>query len=382
MKEIRVGVVGVGYRGSYLIRLMQNIPAYRIVAVMDVSTQMVLPHGIQATPYSDLDVMLTAEQLDLVCIASPWEFHFEQALKCLEKGVHIALEVKGELFDKEYFQIKEASQKSGTKVYPLENMCFAREIMSVGEMVRAGLFGEIITARGGYYHDIRPILVGEQGDFGGSTLHESSWRYRYYQERNADIYPTHGIAPITYWLGIQQKDRFKTLHAFASKSRGIKQRIVELGGESHPDAKANYAMSDIITSIIETTAGVQVILTHDTTLPRPREFNLEIQGVKGIWKGENRKIYIEHQSPYECWEEDASYIDQYEHPLWRTHKTEAYEFDAHHSGMDYIMLQAIVWDATRGIPYPLTIEDQMEWSSITTLSERSIKEQRLVEFDR
>ncbi|MGL4520641.1 MAG: Gfo/Idh/MocA family protein [Phocaeicola sp.] len=381
MKEIRVGVVGIGYRGNYLIHLIKNIPAYRIIAVMDVSTQIVLPDGIDATSYSDIDQMLQSELLDLVFIASPWEFHYEQTLKCIKYKINIALEVKGELFEKEYFNIKEAAYQAGVKIYPLENMCFAREIMSVGEMVRKGLFGEIITTRGGYYHDIRPILVGEKGDFGGSTLHESSWRYRYYKERNADIYPTHGIAPITYWLGIHQKDRFKTLHAFASKSRGIKQRILELGGEKHPDAKVNYAMSDIITSVIETTTGIQVVLTHDTTLPRPREFNLEIQGTKGMWKGENRKIYIEHQSPYECWEDDAVYMGTYEHPLWRSHKSEAYAFDAHHKGMDYIMLQAIVWDALKGIPYPQTIEDQMEWSSITTLSEKSIKECKWVEFD-
>lgn len=41
---------------------------------------------------------------------------------------------------------------------------------------------------------------------------------------------------------------------------------------------------DVTVTQLETASGILVSLTHDTTLPRPRSLDLEIQGTKGIWQ--------------------------------------------------------------------------------------------------
>lgn len=60
---------------------------------------------------------------------------------------------------------------------------------------------------------------------------------------------------------------------------------------------------DVTVTQLETASGTLVSLTHDTTLPRPRSLDFEIQGTKGIWQGEQRRIYLEGKSPHETWEQ-------------------------------------------------------------------------------
>lgn len=65
---------------------------------------------------------------------------------------------------------------------------------------------------------------------------------------------------------------------------------------------------DVTVTQLETASGTLVSLTHDTTLPRPRSLDFEIQGTKGIWQGDQRRIYLEGKSPHETWEADTAYL--------------------------------------------------------------------------
>ena len=48
--------------------------------------------------------------------------------------------------------------------------------------------------------------------------------------------------------------------------------------------------------------------------------------------------------------------------------------------MDYIMLRAIEDDMQGGIAYPATLDDLALWTSVSVLSEQSIKEHRRIEL--
>ena len=67
-------------------------------------------------------------------------------------------------------------------------------------------------------------------------------------------------------------------------------------------------MGDVVTSILQTNSGAQINLLHDTTLPRPRSLNYEVQGTNGIWNAEKNAIYIDGLSPFEEWEPEDKYI--------------------------------------------------------------------------
>ena len=292
----------------------------------------------------------------------------------MEHGCHVALEVKGGLCLDEYAPLIESAERRGCHVYPLENTLFTRENLAVLNMVNEGLLGEIVFMRGGYRHDLRRLLLDDAGNIGNREKTESVWRGKYYLEENGDLYPTHGLAPLCMIAGINRKDRIKYLTSFSSKSAGMLQRIKELGGNT--DVKV--CMGDVIVTQLETEGGIIISLVHDTTLPRPRSLDFEIQGTKGIWQGDRRSIYIEGISPDEEWEDDRSYISNYDHFYWCRWGQEALKLDRHHSGMDYVMLKALEADLKNQILFPITLKDLALWTSITPWSKISIREKRTI----
>lgn len=373
-QRIRTVVIGAGYRGKYLLRLLQAIPVYEILAVADPepAAPEELPCPLYAQGASDYRRMIDECRPELVFIASPWRFHVEQGLYALQQGCHIALEIRGGLVQDEYRPLLEESRKRNLSVYPLENTLFLRENMAMVRLVRAGLLGELVAMRGGYRHDLRDMLVDASGGIGNPAKPEGIWRSRFYLTENADLYPTHGLAPLCLAAGIPRTDPVVELTAFASRACGLNAFVRQRGGEGTYDV----TMGDIVITQMKTRKGILITLTHDTTLPRPRSLDFELQGTKGIWQGEHRRIYIEGHSPYEQWEDDEIYISEYEDPCWKRWGEEALRWDAHHQGMDYVMLQRVALDRSGGEAYPVGLEDLMLWTSITLYSKQSIAEKR------
>lgn len=375
--RIRVAFIGLGYRGEYLYRLVRCIPTYEVVGIAD--PELRESDYPEVACYSrgeeDYRRMLAEARPQLTIIASPWALHTEQTLACLEAGSHVGLEVRGGSELGVYDALLETSARLGLTVYPLENAVFMRECLAVWRMVEAGALGEIVSLAGGYRHDLRPLLVSPEGILGG-TPGEGKWRTEYYTETNGDLYPTHGIAPLALMIGLGRRDAPHSLYSVASRAYGLAQYIEQRGGVA-----PEIATGDVVTTQIVTRRGVLVRLTHDTTLPRPRSLDYEVQGTRGIWQGEHRRIYMEGMEPDQTWQDDAGYVDEYEHPLWRCWGLEALEHDEHHRGMDYIMLRWLAQDVlSLGEPYPITLADMALWSAITPLSAESIRQGTPVPF--
>ncbi len=101
----------------------------------------------------------------------------------------------------------------------------------------------------------------------------------------------------------------------------------------------------------------------------------------------NRRIYLEKMNS-ETWQDDHAILAQYESREWQLWGEEALKQDSHHQGMDYIMLRSVAADLTEtasadpmgSIHYPATLSDLALWTSVTLLSEISIREHRRVAF--
>lgn len=356
--------------------LLSSIDDFDIVSVFDpcVDEDISMKYKSFSNGKDDYRNMILQCSPDLVIIASPWEYHVEQAMFAVLNGCHVALEVKGGLYIDEYKPLLEAAIEKGRNIYPLENTVFMREHMSMLNLINSGVLGKIVAVKGGYRHDLRKILLNEDGEIGRNPGTEGIWRGRFYLKDNADIYPTHGLAPICLFSGIGRTDKITELVSFASASHGIPEYINRCGGNTGQ----KITMGDVIVTQMLTEKGTLVTLTHDTTLPRPRSLDIEVQGSKGLWRGEFRKIYIENVSPYETWEDDAVYIDRFEHEAWEKWGKDAVIIDEHHKGMDYIMLKYLAEDMKGKEIYPINISDLALWTSVTPLSKKSIAEGRIV----
>ncbi len=379
MERITTAFIGFGYRGRQLFRLTQCMPVFRPVAVADPTADpSTVPHDVACynRGADDYRRMLDERKPELVFVSSPWECHVSHVRECLLHGCRVAVEIKGGLQDGEYRPLIELARKNALSVYPLENTLFLREIQSVYRMVTEGLFGELVYLRGGYRHDLRHILLDDEGRVGQRLGTESVWRSRFYQTLNADIYPTHGLAPLCLMAGVGRTDSLLRLTSFASKAAGLRAQIARMEG----DTRQTVTLGDVISTQIETREGVLISLTHDTTLPRPRGLDFEVQGTRGIWNGDERKIYLDSMGSEE-WTSDEPYIARYESAYWQRWGAEAMQRDTHHNGMDYIMLKAVEADIRGEMPYPATLTDLAAWTAVTPLSGRSIAERRTVDFE-
>jgi hypothetical protein len=251
--------------------------------------------------------------------------------------------------------------------------------MAVMNMVRQNIFGELVHLQGGYQHDLREVKFNDgKGPYGGGVefgdkgFSEAQWRTQHSVVRNGDLYPTHGIGPLAMMSNINRGNRFTQLVSYSSKARGLHDYIVKKGGENHPNAKVEFKLGDVITTMLRTAKDETILLQHDTNLPRPYSIGFRVQGTNGIWMDVNKSIYIEGKSKESHkWEDAAAWLEKYDHPLWRKYGSDA--AGAGHGGMDWFVLNAFVESAKLKIPPPQDVYDAVTWSAITPLSETSIQ---------
>jgi len=220
--------------------------------------------------------MLANEEMDSVIIATPWRWHTPMAVDVMRSGRYAGVEGPAATTLQECWDLVNTHEATGMPCMILENVCYRRDVMAVMNMVRQGLFGEMIHMECGYQHDLREVKFnnGQQPygggvEFGKNGFSEARWRTIHSVKRNGDLYPTHGIGPIAKMLKIERGNRFEYLTATATKPRGLHNYIVKHGGEDHPNARIKFKLGDVITTVIRTANGGSVTVQHDTNLPRP-----------------------------------------------------------------------------------------------------------------
>ena len=389
-KKVRLGFIGTGLRGRNHVSNALQFPEVTIPAICDVDpaavaqTQALLRKAgrKEAVAYGkgerDYENMLKRTDLDGVIIATPWEWHVPMAVATMQAGKYAGLEVSATVKLEESWQLVDAFEKTGAHCMLLENVCYRRDVMAVLNMVRQGLFGEIVHLQCGYQHDLRAVKFndGKQPhgggvEFGEKAISEARWRTQHSVDRNGDLYPTHGLGPVAEMININRGNQFLHLTSMASKGLGLHKYVVDRGGKDHPNAKVNFKLGDVVQTMIKCANGETILITHDTNSPRPYSLGFRVQGANGLWMDDGDQIYIENVSKtHDAWESDAAYMKQYDHPLWRELEKKAE--GAGHGGMDYFVLRDFIESVKNRTAPPIDVYDAAAWSAISPLSEQSI----------
>ena len=374
-KRVRLGFVGLGSRGSYLLRTAMDIGAVEIAALCDIRPENLerarrlvekrgekAPKGYSRGP-EDFRRMVESEELDAVINATPMELHTPVMLAAMEAGKYGATEVPAAITEDECWKLVETSERTGKPCMMLENYCYFRNVTMVLNMVKQGLFGELVHSETGYQHDTRYVVFGPDGEF--------LWRAEHKKRRNGNLYPTHAIGPAAWWMNIGRGDRFTYLVSMSSAGRGLNHYAAAKFGADHPGAGQEFSQGDINTTLIRTEKGLTVTLYYDTTLPRPFDMIYRLQGTKGIYHGSLEKVYFEGRSPEEHqWEDAQAYYEQFEHPMWKALGEKAKSYG--HGGGDYMMLFQFLNAVRAGTQTPIDVYDSACWSVISPLTERSV----------
>ena len=387
---VRLGFIGTGLRGQWLLDLASKRKDVTIPAICDIDerminrTQNILKRNGKEEPeiYKNGDEdflnLVKRDDLDAVIIATPWEWHHPMAVAAMKQGKHVGVEVPAAITVEDCWELIDTAKKTKTECMILENVCYYRPVMAVLNMVREGIFGELLHCQCGYQHDLRVVKFndGKQAygggvEFGKKGFSEAKWRTQHSVERNGDLYPTHGVGPISTMLDINRGNRFEHLTSTATKSRGLHNYILKHGGKSHPNAFVKFKLGDIVTTVIKCHNGESVVVSHDTSSPRPYSLNFRVQGTEGIWMGDQSSIYLEDKSPKaETWEPIDQYLTKYDHSLWKSFENDAE--GAGHGGIDFFVVRAFIESIKRGVKPPIDVYDAVSMSVISPLSEKSI----------
>src|ERR1700712_4290735 len=228
--KVKLGYIGVGLRGRDHVNEGLLRDDVDIVAICDVQESSLKYCREQFTKAGKplpqeytggLDAykrLLDRKDIDAVIIATPWQFHHPQAIDAMKAGKYVGCEVVAGLSVQDHWDLVNTSENTGIPYMTMENVCYRRDVMAVLNMVRQGLFGELIHLQGGYQHDLREIKFNDGGngkehgvEFGEKGYSEAHWRTEHSVHRNGDLYPTHGVGPIAQFLNINHGNRFLSL---------------------------------------------------------------------------------------------------------------------------------------------------------------------------
>ncbi|WP_337841445.1 Gfo/Idh/MocA family oxidoreductase [Rheinheimera sp.] len=379
MDEVRVGLIGVGERGTGYISHFSNIEGARITAICDTDPLTierakgilaklgrtdVAFYGQNKESYLEL---LARPDVDIVVIATPWDWHHPMAKAAMLAGKHAFVEVPMALTVEHLWDLVNTAEATQRNCMMMENVNYGREELMVLNMVRQGLFGELLHAEAAYIHELRWQMKEIERKTG-------SWRTYMHTRYNGNIYPTHGLGPVSQYMNINRGDRFDYLTSASSPALGRAAYAKREFPADHERNSLKYIHGDINTSLIKTVKGRTIMVQHDTTTPRPYSRHNLIQGTNGVFAGFPNRIALEQggSGSYHDWDYDMDkWFKQYDHPLWTRMGQEA-EKNGGHGGMDFLMCWRMIYCLRNAEPLDQDVYDGAAWSAVLPLSVASV----------
>lgn len=376
---VRIGIIGLGMRGSWAPIRLSQIENVEIKALCDLefkwdqktTLKKYCPIADFYTGEEDWKKVCERDDIDLIYICTNWSNHTPMAVYAMEQGKHVAVEVPAALTIEECWQLVNTAEKTRKHCMQLENCNYDFFETTTLNMAQQGLFGEIVHCEGAYIHDLRELNFREDGYW-------EMWRLKQLEELDANTYPTHGFGPICHTMNIHRGDKMNYMVSMSSKQFGMTEYAKKKFGDDSDFAKREYKKGDINTSLIRTEKGKTIMLQHDVTSPRPYSRLHLISGTKGFaQKYPQQGIALEPNAHNFLTQNKLdSLLKVYKHPVLKDIEEKAKEVGGH-GGMDYIMDYRLIYCLRNGLPLDMDVYDAAEWSSIVELSKKSIENQSM-----
>ncbi|WP_113924278.1 Gfo/Idh/MocA family protein [Cognataquiflexum aquatile] len=378
LPTVRIGIVGLGQRGPGAVDRLSKIEGVEIKALCDLMPDRVdkmkkelegtkhKPEGYSGSAYA-WKKMVDRQDLDLIYIATPWEWHTPMAVYAMEAGKHAAVEVPAARTLEECWQLVETSERTKKHCMQLENCCYDFFELMTLSMKRDGFFGEIIHTEGAYIHDLLWLNFMKTSDGG----YQDMWRLKE-NYRNGNLYTTHGLGPVCQIMDINRGDQMNYLTSLSSADFQMGAKANELAETDDffaPFAEKKFR-GNMNTTIIKTQKGRSIMIQHDVTSPRPYSRLHTVSGTKAYaQKYPDPKVAQGHS-----WmkaEEMKALEEKYTPEIVRKVGELAKQIGGH-GGMDFMMDWRLIDCLRNGLPLDQDVYDAALWSAVSPLSEWSV----------
>jgi hypothetical protein len=375
---VRIGIIGLGQRGSDAVERLSFIDGVEITALCDKypdrveSAQKTLEKmgRPRARPYSGEEgwkALCESKDIDLVYTPTPWSLHTPIALGAMINGKHVAVEVPAAVTMEQAWQLVETSEKTKKHCMMLENCCYDFFEQLTLNMARNGMFGELVHAEGAYIHDLSKDWLFNK------NAYADMWRLKENAKRNGSLYPTHGLGPIAQCLDINRGDRMDYLVSTSSNDFILGQMAADYAktDDFFKEFAGKNFRGNMNTTTVKTVKGKTMMIQHDVSTARPYSRIHLLSGTKGFaskWPDPER-IAFGHGTIKK--EELAKLYDLYSPPIVKHIGSIAKEVGGH-GGMDFIMDWRLIDCLRNGLPLDQDVYDAASWTAVGLLSEQSV----------
>lgn len=152
----KIGIIGPGSRGRYLMEFLAQNKKAEIVALCDIyqpSIDNALKIAPKAKVYKDYRHLLEDKNVDAVVIATPLNSHCQMALDAFDAGKHVFCEKTIGFTMEECFRIYNRHISSKKIFFTGQQRLFDPRYIQVMDMIHAGTFGEIEAIRTFWYRN-------------------------------------------------------------------------------------------------------------------------------------------------------------------------------------------------------------------------------------
>lgn len=149
MKTVKIAVVGAGLIGKKHIELVLKNTNCDLAGIVDPDhiAYGQLAHSLGVPLYHDIDVLLT-ERVDGIIIASPNQFHAEQAIKCIDHCIPVLIEKPITDSLNEGVKLVELVKNRSAKVLIGHHRAHSPILTAARKVIQDGMLGRIVTIMG------------------------------------------------------------------------------------------------------------------------------------------------------------------------------------------------------------------------------------------
>src|SRR5690606_30878024 len=181
LETVRMGITGLGNRGSGTVMRFASIEGVEIVGLNDLEEDRVdaAIQSIEGTNHNperyfggeeEWKRMCERDDIDLIAIATPWHLHTDQAVFAMEHGKHVFTELPAAQTVDDCWRLVDTSERTKRHCVQMSGSSHDGTSAAILNMIRQGLFGEIIHRGGGYIHDLM-----NTHNF-NKTMYHNMWR--------------------------------------------------------------------------------------------------------------------------------------------------------------------------------------------------------------
>ena len=241
-------------------------------------------------------------------------------------------------------------------------------------MAQQGLFGEVVSGKGAYIHNLEDFWLDYNDD----------WRFKFNKENRGDIYATHGLGPVCFAMDIHRGDKMDYLVAMDVPAISIPRYIERVRKEP----VENFKNGEVTHTLIKTNKGKTIYIEHNVASYRPYDRMYQLTGTDGFANKypsygislrpneANKKVVKNHEDLKAHWFLADSVRDdlmkRYAHPITKDIAEKAKKVGGH-GGMDFIMDYRLIYCLQNGLPLDMDVYDLAEWSSMGELTRISLE---------